>query len=199
VHRYFRYPLFTSVSVLIDLGLIALFGLQHSLMARPWFKAHVMRMPAAFERCTYVHMANLALFLLIFFWHPIPVEVWQLRERMAQEALWIAFACGWLILLAGAWSFGIGDLLGLAQMREWVYRRPPPMLPLRTGGFYRWLRHPMYVGVLLGVWATPHMSVGHMLLALGLTIYVLIAVRYEERDLAEAFGALYRRWREAAS
>jgi protein-S-isoprenylcysteine O-methyltransferase Ste14 len=109
--------------------------------------------------------------------------------------LWVLFAGGWVLLFFGAWSFGIGELLGLEQMRAWQEGRPPPGPRLKTGRLYRWLRHPMYVGVLLGVWATPRMSIGHLLLALGLTGYVLIAMRYEERDLLQRFGARYGRWR----
>lgn len=182
---------------LIDLGLVALFGLQHSLMARPWFKERVMRpMPPAFVRCTYVHMANAALFALIIFWQPIPLEIWCIRSGYLDDVVWVLFAAGWFILFLGAWSFGIGELLGLAQMRAWGEGRE--YRPgLKTGYLYQWLRHPMYVGVLVGVWATPRMMLGHLVLALGLTGYVLIAMRYEERDLAAAYGPRYLTWRDA--
>ena len=162
-----------------------------------WFKKQVMRMPAAFERCTYVHMANLALFALILFWQPLPHELWNLGNGWMRDAAWVLFALGWGILFLGAWSFGIRDLLGVEQMRAWVVGRPAPQPRLKTGWLYRWLRHPMYVGVLMGVWFTPRMSIGHALLALGLTGYVLIAMRYEERDLARTFGTRYNRWRSA--
>ena len=185
-------------AALIDLGLIALFGLQHSVMARPWFKKLVMRMPAAFERCTFVHMANLALFALILFWQPLPQELWNVGTGFLRDSMWVLFTTGWVILFLGAWSFGILDLLGVEQMRAWVLGRPAPKPRLKTGWLYRWLRHPMYVGVLMGVWITPRMSLGHALLALGLTGYVLFAMRYEERDLARTFGVLYNRWRGAA-
>jgi protein-S-isoprenylcysteine O-methyltransferase Ste14 len=112
-------------------------------------------------------------------------------------ALWALFAAGWTILFLGAWSFGIRDLLGISQMQAWVEARPLSGPNLKTARLYRWLRHPMYVGVLLGIWATPRMSVGHLLLALGLTTYVFIAMRYEERDLVRTFGASYQRWRAA--
>jgi methanethiol S-methyltransferase len=186
------------LAALIDLGLITLFGLQHSLMARPWFKASVMAsMPPAFVRCTYVHLANVALFALIVLWQPIPIELWRVGAGVLKDLLWIAFAAGWIILFLGAWSFGIADLLGLTQMQAWVQGRQDDRQRLRTGWLYRWLRHPMYVGVLLGVWATPRMSLGHALLALGLTGYVLIAMRYEERDLLANYGARYQAWRTA--
>ncbi len=186
------------MAALVDLGLVISFGLQHSVMARPWFKERILgRMPPAFERCTYVHMANLALFSLIAFWQPVPTEVWNVGAGIARDAMWVLFAIGWIILFLGAWSFDMRDLRGIRHMQSWVYGQPQPLRHLKTGWLYRWLRHPMYVGVLLGVWATPHMTIGHALLALGLTGYVLIAMRYEERDLRRRFGHAYVRWRDA--
>jgi protein-S-isoprenylcysteine O-methyltransferase Ste14 len=190
----------SAMSALIDLGLIALFGLQHSLMARPWFKAWwAASIPPAFERCTFVHMANLALFAVILFWQPIPTEIWTVPAGWARNLAWALFAVGWLILFAGAWSFGILDLLGIDQMRRWCRNQTAAGPRLKTGLLYRWLRHPMYVGVLLGVWATPAMTLGHLLLASGFTLYVLIAMRYEERDLAHRFGQRYASWRSTAA
>jgi protein-S-isoprenylcysteine O-methyltransferase Ste14 len=183
-------------AALIDLALIAIFGLQHSLMARPAFKRRwTAIVPSAFERATYVHAANAALFLLVLCWQPIPTVLWHAQAPLLRDALWLAFALGWIILFAGAWSFGLADLLGLTQIWSWYRRRPAPPPRLKTQWLYKWLRHPMYVGVLLGVWATPHMTVGHALLAAGFTLYVLIAIRYEERDLARTFNAAYRLWR----
>jgi protein-S-isoprenylcysteine O-methyltransferase Ste14 len=141
-------------------------------------------------------MANLALLIPILCWQPIPAPLWQTGKGVAEHVLWGLFALGWLILLAGAWSFGIRELLGISQMRAWLDERRHEQPRLKTDLFYRWLRHPMYVGVLLGVWATPRMSFGHALLALGLTGYVLIGMRHEERDLTRKFGTEYRNWRE---
>jgi protein-S-isoprenylcysteine O-methyltransferase Ste14 len=186
-----------ALAAFVDVALVMLFGLQHSVMARPWFKQQVMaRMPEPLQRVTYVHMANAALFFLILMWQPIPIELWDINETPAREVLWLLFAAGWLILFLGAWSFGINELLGIDQVMAWRDgRRHTPRL--KTGFLYRWLRHPMYVGVLMGVWVTPRMSFGHLLLALGMTAYVLIAMRYEERDLMQRFGSRYSRWRGA--
>jgi len=179
----------------IDLALIAAFGLQHSLMARPALKRHWRAfIPFALERVTYVHAANIALLALIAFWQPIPIEVWRVGPPLLRDACWALFALGWIILLAGAVSFGMAELLGMRQVLDWYWEREPRALPLKTKGLYRWLRHPMYVGVLLAVWATPYMTVGHVLLATGLTVYVVIAKRYEERDLNRTYGRLYRAW-----
>jgi methanethiol S-methyltransferase len=187
-----------AFAALIDLALVMLFGLQHSVMARPWFKEEVMgRMPEPLQRVTYVHMANAALFLLILLWQPIPIEIWDVDDPPLREVLWLVFGAGWVILFLGAWSFGMRELLGIEQVMAWREgRRLAPRL--KTGFLYRWLRHPMYVGVLLGMWATPRMSFGHLLLALTMTAYVLIAMRYEERDLAQRFGRHYSHWRDAA-
>jgi methanethiol S-methyltransferase len=186
------------LAALIDLALVALFGVQHSAMARPWFKQHVLNwIPEGLERSTYVHTANAALFVLILFWQPIPLEVWDVGDGPAREVLWALFAVGWIVLFLGAWSFGMRELLGLEQVRAWSEGQRHVTL-LKTGFLYRWLRHPMYVGVLLGMWATPRMSFGHLLLALAMTGYVLIAMRYEERDLMQRFGSRYNHWRGAA-
>jgi methanethiol S-methyltransferase len=187
-----------EIAALVDLALVMLFGLQHSVMARPWFKQRVMaRIPEPLQRVTYVHMANAALFVLILAWQPIPAAIWEIADTPARDVLWLLFAAGWVILFLGAWSFGMRDLLGIEQVRAWREGRcHAPRL--KTGFLYRWFRHPMYVGVLLGIWATPRMSFGHLLLALAMTAYVLIATRYEERDLMDRFGRSYHRWRDVS-
>ena len=192
---WFANPAFAA---LIDLALVMLFGLQHSVMVRPWFKERLMgRMPEPLQRVTYVHLANAALFLLIVLWQPIPIQIWNVEGTPAREGLWLLFAAGWIILFLGGWSFGMRELLGIEQVTAWRNgRRHAPCL--KTSFLYRWLRHPMYVGVLLGMWATPRMSFGHLLLALAMTGYVLIAMQYEERDLMQRFGARYSHWRGAA-
>ena len=153
------------------------------------FAAHAGILP----RCTYVHAANIALFILILLWQPIPVVVWTSQTPL-RELLSTAFVGGWIILLLGALSFGIRNLLGVRQMQAWAHGHRWPPEQLKTSLLYRWFRHPMYVGVLLAISATPHMTIGHWLLATGMTVYVLIALRYEERDLRERFGNAYARW-----
>lgn len=183
----------------LDAGVIAVFGLQHSVMARPRFKVWLAQwMGEPFERSLFVHLANTALFAMILFWQPLPTEVWSLPKGWLRDLSWLLFAAGWLIFFAGAWSFGILELLGVRQMHRWLTGEGAAPARLKIGYLYRWMRHPMYVGVLVGVWTTPVMTVGHMLLAAGLTIYVLIGMRYEERDLAATYGARYLRWRECS-
>ena len=142
-----------------------------------------------------VRMALLALILL---WQPVPIAVWNVPSP-GKEILWTAFAAGWLILLLGALSFGLFDLLGIVEMRAWIRGKEQQAPSLKTRLLYRLFRHPMYVGLLTAVWATPRMTVGHALFAAGMTLYVLIAMRYEERDLATRFGHDYAAWRAWSS
>ncbi|WP_170937163.1 MULTISPECIES: methyltransferase [Rhodomicrobium] len=183
-------------AALVDLALVALFGLQHSLMARPGFKAWWTRtVPKGLERSTYVMAASAVGFIMMLFWQPIPIVLWE-APLPAATALWVAFGLGWLLLLASGISFNIFELLGLRQAWAWSQNRPAPELSLKTNWLYDSMRHPMYVGFLLGVWMTPHMTVGHALMAAGFTLYILVAMRYEERDLSRNFGPAYESWRQ---
>jgi protein-S-isoprenylcysteine O-methyltransferase Ste14 len=184
------------LAVLNNLVLIALFGLQHSGMARPSFKTWLTRfVPAAFERTVYVYAACVIGFLLIALWCPIPIVVWRIEDGALRTLMWGAFTAGWAILLVAALSIDMPELLGLKQCWAYYMRRSIPSPALKTGAIYHWLAHPMYVGVLLGVWCAPHMTLGHMLLALGLTTYIAVGRMLEERDLAARFGPAYTTWR----
>lgn len=183
-------------SMVVNLLLIALFGLQHSGMARSACKAWLHRhIPPALERTIYVYAACAAGFLLVLLWQPIPIVVWNIEGDALRTLVWAGFVSGWLMLLAAALSIDILDLLGLKQSWTFYARRPPAALTLKTGALYRWLEHPMYVGVLLGIWCAPHMTVGHLLLASGLTAYIAIGMVFEERDLERKFGAAYETWK----
>jgi len=185
-------------AAIVDIGLVALFGLQHSLMARPAFKQWWTRIvPKGLERSTYVMAACLVGFMIVLFWQPIPLVIWDTPAPISVIP-WTLFALGWVILLAAGISFNLFELLGLRQAWAWYQGRTVPPLTLKTHWLYDWVRHPMYVGVLLGLWMTPLMTVGHALIAATFTLYVLIAMRYEERDLSANFGAPYEAWREGA-
>lgn len=186
------------VAALIDIGLVALFGLQHSLMARSGFKAWLTRVvPNGLERATYVLASSAIGFVMLLLWQPIPFTIWHVTGALADIA-WALFAIGWILLLWAGVAFDLFELFGLRQAWAWYQRRPIPPLTLKTHWLYDRMRHPMYVGVLLGLWMTPHMTVGHALMAASFTLYILIAMRYEERDLSANFGASYRGWREGA-
>lgn len=185
-----------AVAIAIDLGLIALFGVQHSVMARPAFKARWTRIvPGPIERSTYVLAASLVLVLMFLLWRPIPDTIWRVENAVAAAILWALFALGWLTVLVSTFLISHFELFGLSQV--WGHARggepAPPVF--RQPFFYRHVRHPIYSGFLLAFWATPHMTAGHLLLAAGITIYIFIAIRYEERDLVGLFGADYEAYR----
>ena len=185
------------IAAIIDVALIALFGVQHSVMARPGFKAWWTRIvPPPIERSVYCLAAAAVLCVLYAFWHPIGGTLWDVQNQAGRTALWVLFAAGWAIVLISTWLINHFDLFGLAQVwRHWRGIEQQPY-KLSTPLFYRVVRHPLYSGFLLAFWATPTMSVGHALLAAGMTVYVLIAIRYEERDLVGYYGDKYVDYRK---
>jgi protein-S-isoprenylcysteine O-methyltransferase Ste14 len=185
-----------ALAVALNLALIALFGLQHSVMARQGFKARLARiMPQPVERSVYVLFASLALILLFLFWQPIPAAVWSVEAPAARAVLWALFAAGWLVVLVSTFLISHFELFGLAQV--WRHARGTEPAPAVFGQpfFYRHVRHPIYSGFFLAFWATPEMSAGHLLLALGMSVYMLIGIRHEERDLVGMFGGDYEEYR----
>ncbi len=184
-------------AIIVNLALIALFGLQHSIMARPAFKARLTKfVPVSVERATYVLAASAALILLLQFWHTLPGEIWDVRGSAAEPAIWAIFGVGWTILFISTWLINHFELFGLAQ--AWRHGRETPPAPpmLREPLFYKWVRHPIYLGFAIAFWATPHMTVSHLLLAVGMTIYILIGIAHEERDLVAHFGPAYVDYRK---
>jgi protein-S-isoprenylcysteine O-methyltransferase Ste14 len=187
------------VAIAIDVALIALFGVQHSVMARAPFKAAWTRIvPAPVERSMYVLLASLCLIALFLFWRPIPGIVWSVQNQILAYVLWGLFGLGWLIVLVSTFLINHFELFGLRQVWSHAGGHEIPAPKFRTPFFYRFVRHPIYSGFVLAFWATPHMSWGHFLLAAGMTIYILIAIRHEERDLVGMFGADYEAYRDRA-
>jgi protein-S-isoprenylcysteine O-methyltransferase Ste14 len=186
-----------GVALLIDLALIALFGLQHSVMARPRVKAVITRViPKPIERATYVLASSVVFVLLFALWQPIPAALW--RSEGALAALLQAGALlGFGIVLYTTFLIDHFDLFGLRQVFLAWRNHPYTEKRFVTPQIYRFIRHPLYVGWMIAFWSAPVMSVGHALFAAAMTGYILIAIRYEERDLAAALGEPYRRWRAA--
>lgn len=185
-----------AAAITINVALIALFGLQHSVMARQGFKrAWTSIVPTPVERSCYVLFASLALILLFAFWRPIPQVVWSIENDIAAALLWSLFAIGWLIVLLSTFLISHFELFGLKQVWLNLRGRAAAAPQFRQPFFYKLVRHPLYSGFFLAFWATPVMSVGHLLLALGMSAYMLIAIRYEERDLVQLFGDDYETYR----
>jgi len=186
-------------ALLIDLGLLGLFAVQHSGMARPAFKRVWTRVvPTQVERSTYVLFASLVLSLLIWQWRPLPDLVWSLADSPGREILLAASWAGWAIVLLSTFLISHFHLFGLSQGLSRLIGRPEAAEPqFTTPLFYRWVRHPLYFGFILAFWAAPQMSVGHLLFAGTTTLWILLAIQLEERDLVAQFGALYVRYRES--
>lgn len=184
-------------ALVIDLALIALFGIQHSVMARSSFKQRWTKLvPTSVERATYVLAAAVALYVLLQYWHPITGTVWDVRENVAAPAIWALFGIGWAVLLLSTFLINHFELFGLTQ--AWFHGRTrdsgPPVL--REPLFYRYVRHPLYLGFVIAFWATPYMTASHALFAAGMTIYILVGIAHEERDLVAHFGPVYDDYRK---
>ena len=174
-------------ALLTDLGLLGLFAIQHSVMARPGFKRWWTGIvPAAAERSTYVLFSSLALILLFAYWQPLGGTVWAVTSQPGQAVLYAAFAFGWLLVLISTFLINHFDLFGLRQVWLQLLGKPYTQLKFGTPLFYRYVRHPLYVGWFFAFWATPTMTVTHLVFAIATTAYILIAIQLEERDLVAA-------------
>ncbi|MFN0055029.1 MAG: methanethiol S-methyltransferase [Planctomycetales bacterium] len=183
-------------AILVNLGLIVLFGLQHSVMARPAFKRVWTRfIPQPIERSTYVFAAAAATVLLMREWRSVDLVIWDVQHPVGRWLLYGLFAAGWLMVPAVSLMINHFDLFGTRQV--WLYWRGREYapLPFRTPWSYGWIRHPLYVGWMIAFWAIPTMTFDHFLLAAGMTGYMLLAVVFEERDLIEYFGKDYEAYR----
>lgn len=180
----------------IDIVLLAQFGLQHSVMARSGFKHMLTKLvPPHLERSVYVMAASIALALLIGLWHPIPLVLWDAADPAVAGFLWLLFGAGWLLIMASTYMIDHFELFGVAQaFRHWR-RLPRPADTFRIPYLYRHVRHPLYLGCVIAFWATPQMTVGHLLFAGGMTAYIMIGIAFEERDLIRQFGEAYRTYR----
>ena len=186
-------------SFAIDTALLGLFAVQHSVMARPAFKRAWTRIvPEEAERSTFVLFASAALALLLWQWRPAPQIVWSVDDPVWAGVIRVVSWSGWALLLASTFLISHFHLFGLSQGFSRILKRGQPDLAFVTPLFYRWIRHPLYLGFILAFWAAPRMSLGHLFFAVATTGYILIGVWFEERDLVAQFGERYLRYRETA-
>jgi protein-S-isoprenylcysteine O-methyltransferase Ste14 len=180
-------------ALLIDLALILLFGLQHSIMARPGFKRVWTRLvPQPIERSTYVLISNLLTLLLMWQWQGVDVVVWDVQHPVGRGLLWVLFAAGCLLVFLASLMIDHFDLFGTRQVWLYLRGRPYTSPSFRTPFLYNRMRHPLYLGWALAFWATPTMTLGHLLFAGTLTLYMVLAAQFEERDLVSHYGDTYR-------
>jgi len=187
-----------SQAFLIDIGLILVFALQHSIMARPAFKTWWIRIVgAAAERSTYVLFSGLALFLLCWQWQPIGPVIWQVENKTAEIILVVVYFSGWAILFLATFMINHFELFGLKQAFENFANKQPGAITFKMNFFYTMVRHPIMLGLLIAFWAAPVMTIGHLLFSLITSLYILIAVKFlEEKDLRKEFGQQYEAYQQ---
>jgi protein-S-isoprenylcysteine O-methyltransferase Ste14 len=181
----------------VDLLLLGLFAVPHSVMARSAFKRWWTRfVPSAIERSTYVLASSLLLLLLFWQWRPMAGVVWEVQQPVTAMALWGLFAAGWLIALVSTLLIDHFDLFGLRQVYLYAAGKPYAPPPFRTPALYRVVRHPLLLGFAIAFWAAPILTWGHLLFAGTTTAYILVGIHLEERDSRRAFGSAYEEYRE---
>ncbi len=179
---------------IVNIGLLLLFGLQHSIMARQGFKRALANIVGPAERSTFVLATTAVLVLLYLYWTPIPALVWEVSDPIWATVLTIGFFAGFGLVLVSTFLIDHFELFGLSQVWRHFTNKASPELSFKTPLFYKGVRHPLYLGFIIAFWSTPIMTAGHLLFAAIWTAYIFVAIGYEERDLARLFGDQYRQY-----
>jgi protein-S-isoprenylcysteine O-methyltransferase Ste14 len=186
-----------GTAILTNIILISLFGIQHSVMARPRFKEKWTKLvPKPIERSTYILFSSFALLILFYFWKPIHITIWYASGETLSTALTVLAIAGWVIVLVSTFLINHFDLFGLRQVYHHLAGKPEKIIKFQTPLFYKFIRHPLYFGFLLAFWATPVMTAGHLLFASGMTIYIFIGISHEEKDLLRTYGEQYQNYKQ---
>ena len=184
-----------SYSIVVNTLLIFLFGFQHSIMARSAFKKLLVKLiPRYFERTFYVLLANLTLSFIFIFWQPIPIPIWSINNLFLQLFIYFIFMIGCFILAYSLIIIGHFDFIGLRQIYLHFKKKAYTPVDFKMPTIYKYIRHPMYLGTLMAFWATPEMTLGHLFFAIGMTLYTVIGIKFEERDLIKLYGNSYKKY-----
>lgn len=187
----------SSVPIISNVVLVALWGVIHTVMARDSFKAVLTKIiPHAAERPTYVLVAGITSFLLVGLWQTVGGVIWSVTNPSAAIAIWLVFGFGWVYLLASTFAINHFDLFGLRQVYLNYVNREPAPIAFTKRAMYRFTRHPIQTGVLIGIWAIPEMTVTHAILSIGFTVYIFVGLWFEEKDLVKDIGAPYEQYRQ---
>jgi len=187
----------TLYALFVNLFLVLLFGLQHTLMARAWFKQWLTQyISSVIERSTYVLFSGIALLLFVLYWEPIDGMLWQVKEGIWHDILTVIYLAGWILSVIASFVINHFELFGLEQVYLHYRNKPTPTINFQERFFYKFVRHPIQFGVLIGIWFTPTMTYSHLTLSLLFTLYIFIGLHYEEKDLLHGLGEVYKDYKK---